>query len=72
MADVTSLLTGLRPGTPPAEPFDLDAARKSAVKPAEPAEVAEVAEPAEAIEPTEATEATEPAVTGPETETRPT
>ncbi|HEX4256391.1 MAG TPA: 1-acyl-sn-glycerol-3-phosphate acyltransferase, partial [Streptosporangiaceae bacterium] len=64
MADVTNLLTGLRPGTPPAVPFDLDAARKSAVKPTEPTEPA-----AEAIEPTETAEPAEP---GPGTETRPT
>jgi hypothetical protein len=38
MADVTTLLTGLRPGTPPAVPFDMDAARKAAVKPAKPDE----------------------------------
>ena len=64
MADVTSLLTGLRPGTPPAVPFDMDAARKSAVKPAEPAESVEPAEP---LEPGGGSTAP-----GPETETRPT
>jgi 1-acyl-sn-glycerol-3-phosphate acyltransferase len=58
MADVTTLLTGLRPGTPPAVPFDLDAARKSAVKPAEPAEPTEMGDSSTAP--------------GPETETRPT
>jgi 1-acyl-sn-glycerol-3-phosphate acyltransferase len=63
MADVTSLLTGLRPGTPPAVPFDMDAARKSAVKPAE------SAGPAESVEPAEPGGSTAP---GPETETRPT
>jgi 1-acyl-sn-glycerol-3-phosphate acyltransferase len=61
MADVTTLLTGLRPGTPPAVPFDMEAARRSAVKPAE------VAEPTEAAEPGDSS-----AVPGPETETRPT
>ena len=66
MTDVTSLLTELRPGTPPAVPFDMDAARKAAIKPTETAKPAEPVEPIEAAEPVEAAEA------GPETETRPT
>jgi hypothetical protein len=61
MTDVTSLLTGLRPGTPPAVPFDLDAARKPAVEPAGPGEPAEPTGPGGG--------STAP---GPETETRPT
>ena len=44
MADVTSLLTGLRPGTPPAVPFDMAKAGKQ-VKPAEAVEAPEAAEP---------------------------
>ena len=64
MADVTTLLTGLRPGTPPAVPFDLDAARKAAVKPAEPTEAPEPAGPA-----VPGDSSTAP---GAETETRPT
>jgi 1-acyl-sn-glycerol-3-phosphate acyltransferase len=67
MADVTSLLTGLRPGTPPAVPFDMDAARKSAVKPAKPTEPAETGETAETAETGDSSTAP-----GPETETRPT
>ncbi len=47
MADVTSLLTGLRPGTPPAVPFDMDKAGKQ-VKSAEAVEAPEAAEPGEA------------------------